>query len=349
MKSILSFLLIMNILLVSSQDFDGPRRSGSATDGINITPYYNTNIQLTSHTHSASHGILFNSYKSNSTVSGGLGATGNTRFANGEGSYEGGAGAILFYGNGGNMDFLISPISSGTDNAIDWSGTKMRIQRNGRVGIGTNSPIAQFHVRTNSIGLGHDDDFAENSILEASDSGLGIYSSDGGSFGSRLVLGEVSSETLTNKWGLIRSTGTQSKFFLTYGTEVDVATNAKFFTVRHNGNVGIGTTNPDSKLTVKGNIHAEEVKVDLSVPGPDYVFEEDYNLRSLEETEAYIKENKHLPEIPSAKEMEANGLELGEMNMLLLKKIEELTLYVIELKKENESQQQEIEILKKDK
>ena len=97
--------------------------------------------------------------------------------------------------------------------------------------------------------------------------------------------------------------------------------------------VGIGTTNPDSKLTVKGDIHAEEVKVDLSVPGPDYVFEEDYNLRSLEETEVYIKANKHLPEIPSAKEMEADGVQLGEMNMLLLKKIEELTLHAIEQEK----------------
>ncbi|MFV1883187.1 MAG: hypothetical protein ACMZ7B_01660 [Balneola sp.] len=100
-----------------------------------------------------------------------------------------------------------------------------------------------------------------------------------------------------------------------------------------NGNVGIGTTNPDQKLTVKGKIHSEEVIVDLNVPGPDYVFEEDYDLTSLKELEAYIKANKHLPEIPSAKEMEANGIILGEMNMLLLKKIEELTLHAISQEK----------------
>lgn len=99
------------------------------------------------------------------------------------------------------------------------------------------------------------------------------------------------------------------------------------------GNVGIGTSSPDQKLTVKGNIHAEEVIIDLEVPGPDYVFEENYELTPLSEVESYIKQNKHLPEVPSAKEMEAEGIRSGEMNMLLLKKVEELTLYVIELER----------------
>lgn len=100
------------------------------------------------------------------------------------------------------------------------------------------------------------------------------------------------------------------------------------------GRVGIGTTKPDMKLTVKGNIHAEEVKIDLNVPVPDYVFKDNYNLRSIEQVEKYIIENSHLPEIPSAKEFEQNGLMLAEMNMNLLKKIEELTLYTIQQQKE---------------
>ena len=108
------------------------------------------------------------------------------------------------------------------------------------------------------------------------------------------------------------------------------------FKILDNGNVGIGTANPNQKLTVNGTIYGKEVKVDLSVPGPDYVFEKDYNLPSLEEIKKYIDANKHLPEVPSVKEMETNGVNLGNMDMLLLKKIEELTLYVIELKKENE-------------
>ena len=107
------------------------------------------------------------------------------------------------------------------------------------------------------------------------------------------------------------------------------------------GNVGIGTTNPDMKLTVKGKIHAEEVKIDLAVPAPDYVFREDYNLRSLNEVEKFIKKNNHLPEIPSAKEFKNNGLMLAEMDMNLLRKVEELTLYTIQ-------QQKEIEIFKKE-
>ncbi|MBQ0735003.1 hypothetical protein [Aquimarina celericrescens] len=103
-----------------------------------------------------------------------------------------------------------------------------------------------------------------------------------------------------------------------------------------NANIGIGTSNPDSKLTVKGKIHAEEVKIDLSVPAPDYVFKKEYDLPTLEKVQQYIQEKGHLPNIPSAKIMETEGVELGEMNMKLLEKIEELTLYIIEQEKEIE-------------
>jgi len=107
------------------------------------------------------------------------------------------------------------------------------------------------------------------------------------------------------------------------------------------GNVGIGTTNPDEKLTVKGSIHAEEVLVDLNVPGPDYVFEEDYPLQDLSSLEEYLKANKHLPEVPSASEMETEGIKVGEMEMLLLKKVEELTLHLIKQNKQIELLQSE--------
>jgi Phage T4 tail fibre len=111
------------------------------------------------------------------------------------------------------------------------------------------------------------------------------------------------------------------------------------------GYVGIGTTSPDAKLAVKGTVHAQEVKVDLSVPGPDYVFEPTYQLPSLTEIENYIKANKHLPEVPSAKEMETNGINLSEMNMLLLKKVEELMLYQIEANRKIELLQNHVQEL----
>jgi len=110
--------------------------------------------------------------------------------------------------------------------------------------------------------------------------------------------------------------------------------------------VGIGTTAPDEKLTVKGKIHTQEVRVDMTGPlVPDYVFANDYKLKTLQEVEDYIKANKHLPEIPSAKEIEKNGLMLAEMNMSLLKKMEEMTLYMIEQNKKIENLEKKIETI----
>ena len=115
-----------------------------------------------------------------------------------------------------------------------------------------------------------------------------------------------------------------------------------------NGNVGIGTTDPKSKLAVNGQIRATEVKILADISVPDYVFEPDYDLRSLEETEQYIDKNKHLPEIPSASEIGENGIDLGEMNMKLLQKVEELTLYLIDQNKELKEAKSEIRELREE-
>ena len=112
-----------------------------------------------------------------------------------------------------------------------------------------------------------------------------------------------------------------------------------------NGNLGIGTTNPDAKLAVKGDIHAQEVKVDLNgAVAPDYVFKEGYDLKSLQEVQDYIKEHGHLPNIPSAQEMEANGIDLGQMDLKLLEKIEELILYTLEQERKILGQQRKLNI-----
>ena len=121
------------------------------------------------------------------------------------------------------------------------------------------------------------------------------------------------------------------------------------FIVRSSGNVGIGTTNPDAKLTVNGTVHSTSVLVDQTIQGPDYVFKKDYNLPTLTEIKAYTDKNHHLPGVPAAAEMEKNGINLGEMNMVLLKKVEELTLYLMEQNKQLQAQQKEIELLKKKK
>ncbi|MCW3789220.1 hypothetical protein [Plebeiibacterium sediminum] len=110
------------------------------------------------------------------------------------------------------------------------------------------------------------------------------------------------------------------------------------------GNVGIGTANPTEKLSVNGTVLAKEVRVSAeSNDWPDFVFCEDYRLKDLTDVEAYIKEHKHLPEIPSAKDMEESGINLAEMNKLLLQKIEELTLYTIELEKRDREKVDQID------
>lgn len=117
--------------------------------------------------------------------------------------------------------------------------------------------------------------------------------------------------------------------------------------INPDGKIGIGTGSPTELLTVNGKVHAKEIIVDLSVPGPDYVFEKSYDLMSLDEVRKYIDTHKHLSDVPSAKQMENEGLKLGEMDMVLLKKVEELTLYIIQLNERLDRLEKENKRLKK--
>jgi hypothetical protein len=103
------------------------------------------------------------------------------------------------------------------------------------------------------------------------------------------------------------------------------------------GAIGIGTSAPGPhKLAVEGSIGARKIKVTLDNPWADFVFDQNYLLPTLSEVEQFIQKNKHLPGVPSAKEVEKNGLDIGETQAILLQKIEELTLYVIQQQKEIE-------------
>ncbi|MCX6303972.1 MAG: hypothetical protein NT040_03300 [Bacteroidetes bacterium] len=114
------------------------------------------------------------------------------------------------------------------------------------------------------------------------------------------------------------------------------------------GSVGIGVTSVGSgiKLAVNGKVTCKEVEVTLA-GFPDFVFSNDYKLMSLYDVENYININKHLPEVPSATEVTEKGLNLGDMNATLLQKVEELTLYMIDLKKENDALKVRVSSLEK--
>lgn len=116
-----------------------------------------------------------------------------------------------------------------------------------------------------------------------------------------------------------------------------------------NGNVGIGTRNPTEKLSVKGKIRAMEIRVeaDNGTNWPDYVFDSSYQLPALTELEKFIKDHKHLPGIPSAKQVKEHGIALGENQAALLKKIEEQALYIIQQEKRLEALEKRMASLEK--
>ena len=115
--------------------------------------------------------------------------------------------------------------------------------------------------------------------------------------------------------------------------------------LQRDGNVGIGITTPEHKLSVAGTIKAKELSV-TPEDWPDYVFADDYDLPPLEDVEAYIRRHKHLPGIPTARDVEAEGIAVGAMNARLLQKVEELTLYLLDMKHDQDTLKAENERLR---
>ncbi|MFQ6603188.1 hypothetical protein [Flavobacterium sp. C3NV] len=198
----------------------------------------------------------------------------------------------------------------------------------GNFGIGTSIPNSRL-----DLGSGYGINGAkfliynDDSTSELSGTKCGFYMDNFTSNNLNLVFPEASSYP-----GLFTISGKN-----TFG----VVLKPYFSIAGLTGNVGIGTINPTNKLDVNGTIHSKEVKVDME-GWSDFVFKKEYNLPTLEEVEKHIAEKGHLENIPSEEEVLKNGISLGEMNAKLLQKIEEMTLYMIEMKKE-------IELLKNNK
>lgn len=227
---------------------------------------------------------------------------------------------------------------------IEINGSRLFVGTDGKVGIGTNDPGNMLHVYKSGgggmTGLRLQYDFTGTPNGHSHSEWLLQAASSGGSFH---ISDNVTPRLVISAGGNVGIGDASPASRLSVNGEIDIS-GSRLHVDAASGNVGIGTANPGTyKLAVNGTIRSKEIVVETG--WSDFVFEDDYRLPSLEEVEAHINAYKHLPGIPSAKEVEANGVSLGEMQSKLLQKIEELTLYVIELKKENEGQKQLIETL----
>lgn len=225
----------------------------------------------------------------------------------------------------------------------DWQsdGNGNIYRKNGNVGIGTNQPVAPLHIKPFSDGPGfqfssqtsdmtYPADFQFSAIGGDNMSTLQIYNSNHGT--------NYSWACDSDGYGTIEGMRLSIRPWPVDENGHTSFPNTKLYL---NGRMGINTeVLPGQELSVNGVIGCKKVVVTLDADWPDYVFDEDYQLPQLSEIESFVKKNKHLPGVPSAKEIKENGQDLGEMNTILLQKIEELTLLMIE-------QQKEIDALKK--
>jgi hypothetical protein len=212
-----------------------------------------------------------------------------------------------------------------------------------------------LRVTTGNVGIGTLDPNQLLVVAGSSSPTVSIFDNSGPALGrgGTLLLqhtnvsGSPVSYAGINAYAFDGSTGSEAGHLIFKTMRAGTLTEAMRLT--SNGNVGIGTVNTGDanyKLFVETGIRTRKVKVD-QVTWPDYVFAPFYHLPTLKEVEAFIKQHQHLTDVPSAKEIEKEGLDLGNNLAILLKKIEELTLYAIEQNKSIEAQQKEIIDLKK--
>ena len=211
----------------------------------------------------------------------------------------------------------------------NYSSNALVVKTNGRIGIGTDNPVETVQIGDRFV----------------------IHNGGTKVIGYNWHYENGSSKYITNGYSSqIRfgGNGTLSFVVSPSGSAGQNITDEKYaIHITNDGKVGIGTTNTQGyQLAVKGSAHF--CKAVVKTQGwCDYVFDNDYKLPNLNELEKYIKTHKHLPDIPSETEVTENGIDVAQMNKLLLQKVEELTLYIIDLQKQIEKQNREIENLKK--
>lgn len=241
----------------------------------------------------------------------------------------------------------------------DWiiNGNDMYNDNSGYVGIGTDAPEAKFHVVDGSSELKYNigDLYLKSSSFSPSVRLMTIPGNNvwdiehvynGSALGQFIIRANGNTKLAINESGQV-GIGINPSATLDVNGNLKVHNNILLngnwlsgdgdnqgVFIDNFGKVGIGNSSPDAELDVNGNIICGAIEVTDLGEWKDCVFDEDYNLPTLQETEEFIKENHHLPDIPSEAEVIENGINVGEMNALLLQKIEELTLYMIELEKE---------------
>ena len=285
------------------------------------------------------------SFKSTSLTTGTLYATGNITFSHLSGSTtkvvtidtDGKLSSVAystFYDNLGNHTASQNIKLNGNKIVNSQNTGGIFLDADNNVGVGTLNPKQMLHIVGGNILI----------------SRVSSKNTDApGSVNGSILFGDVTtSQYPYGAWGIEymndNDEGYGLNFWKTYDSNGQSINNVLFLSeeTAYKGNVGIGTSRPKNKLSVNGNIQAKELVVTtLANDWPDYVFDTEYKLTNLHELDRYLENEKHLPGVPSAKEIDEDGIKIGEMNTLLLQKVEELTLYIIELQKQ-------IDELKKD-
>ncbi|ABG60453.1 hypothetical protein [Cytophaga hutchinsonii] len=231
-------------------------------------------------------------------------------------------------------DFIIRNGASGSI-LFGGSSEKMRISNNGFIGMGITAPSSLLHIQGGNFQITN-----SNVAPDMSKSGLTMG-----------VIGTTTANTSTDYSWIQASSGPlllnpKSLNDLTGTTNTNNFVGIGF---EKSSITSLGTIPAGYNLLVRGKILCEELKIKLKTGSTwyDHVLKPDYKLMSLDSLELFINENNHLPDIPSEAEVKENGIMAGEMNGLLLKKVEELTLYVIEQNKATVIQAEQIELLKK--